>query len=375
LAYEAMVATTMKRERGQFFTPRNIVEAMVEILDPKPNERVLDPACGSGRFLVACLDRFRNRRAADLAGPNANDFDLRRLRNSDDMLGEAAAYAQAFLLGIDLDPELQRAAKMNMLINNDGHGNILSFNSLALTRTDVSEKRIAGAHLVGFGDFDIVLTNPPFGARIPVDDPDVLRNFDLAHRWDHADDGTFVMRQHDLQAKMPPEILFIERCVQWLRDGGRMAIVVPDGILGNPDNEYVRYWILTHTRVLASIDLPVEAFLPQVGVQASLLFLEKRPSSEVRAGVHDEYPVFMAVADVVGHDRRGNTIYRKDPDGYDVYTDQTETLEVRRGVESVIELRQLRMRVSADDLPDIANAYRFWRGHGQLPDTPTHSTQ
>src|SRR5260370_20692641 len=102
--------------------------------------------------------------------------------------------------------------------------------------------------------------------------------------------------------------------MQWLRDGGRMGIVLPDGILGNPDAEYIRYWILQQSRILASVDLPVEAFLPQVGVQASLLFLEKRPASEVRAGVRGDYPIFMAVGAVVGHHPRGNTISRPGTD-------------------------------------------------------------
>jgi len=126
MAYEAMVATTMKRERGQFFTPRNIVEAMVEMLAPRPGERILDPACGSGRFLVACLDRFRAQRAAVL-GP-ADDAELRRRRNGGTIVAEAAEYAQDCLFGIDVDPELRRAAKMNMLINNDGHGNLFTAN-------------------------------------------------------------------------------------------------------------------------------------------------------------------------------------------------------------------------------------------------------
>ncbi|TAN33656.1 restriction endonuclease subunit M [bacterium] len=370
LAYEAMVAMTMKKERGQFFTPRNVVEAMVAMLDPKPEERVLDPACGSGRFLVACLDRYRNSRATELAGAAAGEVEMRRLRNSDSVLGEAAAYARSCLVGVDLDPELQRAARMNMLINNDGHGSIFSFNSLSLTRTDLSAGAVKGAELVGFETFDIVLTNPPFGANIPVDDPDILRNFELAHRWDKTPDGSFAMRQDDLQSKMPPEILFIERCMQWLREGGRMGIVLPDGILGNPDTEYIRYWILQHSRILASVDLPVEAFLPQVGVQASLLFLQKRPAAEVRAGVQDEYPIFMAVVEFVGHDRRGNTIYRRDPDGFEIFANRAETLEVRRGGESVVEMRTLRMRVPADDLPSVASRYRRWRDTGSIESNP-----
>ena len=137
-----------------------------------------------------------------------------------------------------------------------------------------------------------------------------------------------------------------------------MGIVLPDGILGNPDLEYVRAWILRHARVLASIDLPVEAFLPQVGVQASLVFLEKRPRADVAAGVDPDYPIMMAVAEHVGHDRRGNTVYRRDPDGFEIYRDEVEEMEVRRDGEDTIDRRTMRRRVIADDLPLISAAYR-----------------
>lgn len=364
-AYEAMVASTMKRERGQFFTPRNVVEAMVEILAPQPGERVLDPACGTGRFLVVCLDRFRAHCAQEM-GP-ASERELRRRRNSGAIVGAAAAYARDHLFGIDVDPELHRAAKMNMLINNDGHGNLFSFNSLEVTPRALADGRVPGAEHFAFGSFDVVLTNPPFGAKIPVDDPDVLRGFELAHPWRKMEDGCWVKQEAGLRAKMPPEILFIERCLQWLKAGGRMGIVVPDGILGNPDTEYIRAWILEHARVLASIDLPVEAFLPQVGVQASLLFLQKKSRAEVTAGLQEDYPIFMAVAEYVGHDRRGNTVFRRDADGFDLTETFSIELEVFRKGQEVTETRQLRRKQVADDLPIIADTYRTWKDEGLMP--------
>ena len=181
MAYEAMVATTMKRERGQFFTPRGVVDAMVEMLAPEPHERVLDPACGSGRFLVACLDRYR-RIAADTQ-PGMSETERRRRLNDQRLLADAAAYAQRCLFGIDVDPELERAAKMNMMINNDGHGNLFAANSLEVTPLDIADRTVEGSEHLGFGSFDVVLTNPPFGSKIPIDDPDVLRGYDLAHQF------------------------------------------------------------------------------------------------------------------------------------------------------------------------------------------------
>jgi type I restriction enzyme M protein len=356
MAYEAVVATTMKKERGQFFTPRNVVQAMVEILAPQPGEKVLDPACGSGRFLVACLERFRRLKAEKLS--DATELELRRRRNSREVLAAGAGYARDCLYGIDVDPELVRAARMNMLINNDGHGNLVEANSLELTPAAITQGEVARADELGFGTFDIVLTNPPFGAKIPVDDPLVLGNFELAHGWERTEDGTWMPGA--LRSKMPPEILFIERCLDWLRDGGRMGIVLPDGILGNPDLESVRAWILRRARVLASIDLPVETFLPQVGVQASLVFLEKRPLQEVNAGLDPDYEIFMAVAEHVGHDRRGVPIYRRDPDGVEIWREEIEEMFVRRSGSDVLDRRSVRRRTLADDLPPIVGAYRHW---------------
>jgi len=369
MAYEAISATTMKRERGQFFTPRNVVEAMVEILAPQPGERVLDPAAGSGRFLVACLERFRRRRA-EAMGP-AGATELKRRRNSPEILDAARAYARSCLFGIDVDPEMQRAAKMNMLINNDGHGNLFLANSLEMTRRGVATGAFPGAEHLAFESFDVVLTNPPFGAKIPIDDPAVLAGYDLAHRWKRAESGAWVKQEAALRGKMPPEILFIERCWQWLREGGRMGIVLPDGILGNPDNEPIRAWILEHARVLASIDLPVETFLPQVGVQASLLFLQKKTTAEINAGVETDYPIFMAVAEHVGHDRRDNPVYRRDPDGFDLYETVEEEVTALRDGREATELRPNRRRRLADDLPEIAAAYRAWRDLGEAPNLET----
>lgn len=367
MAYEAIVATTMKRQRGQFFTPRNVVEAMVQILDPQPGERVLDPACGSARFLVVCLDRFRYRRAAGILGEGATEWDMRRVANSQEVLQEAAAYARRQLFAIDVDPELVRAAKMNMIINNDGHGNVFEANSLTATRTELAAPSGIGHGQLAFESFDVVMTNPPFGAKIPIDDPSVLHGFDLGRRRVYAEPGRYVQTDEVL-ASRPPEILFIERCMHFLKPGGRLGIVLPDGILGNPDTESIRAWILERAQVLASIDLPVETFLPQVGVQASLLFLRKKTAAEVALGSEDDYPIFMAIAELVGHDRRGQTVFRRDADGFDVYEDVVERFEVLRNGSPTVEQRVLRRPVVADDLPAIAQAYTAWFGYGKNPE-------
>jgi type I restriction enzyme M protein len=304
-------------------------------------------------------------------------------------------YARRCLYGIDFDPDLKRAARMNMILNNDGHGNILSFNSLEyplmVADKTVSELRARYAIQPGqrdpaegpdlpdpvrarleadLGTLDFVFTNPPFGAKIPIDDPRILKQFDLGHRW-VKDEGQWV-KTSDLQARVAPEVLFVERCVQWVKPGtGKVAIVLPDGILGNPDAASIRYWILTHCQVLASVDLPVEAFLPQVGVQASLLFLRRKSQEEMDAealGSRTDYTVFMAIAEKVGHDRRGVTIYQRDADGAEIiFPGKKASLRRRRN-------RQLPVPVETpvqdkrvdDDLPRIGEAYRKFLKTGKV---------
>jgi hypothetical protein len=139
-----------------------------------------------------------------------------------------------------------------------------------------------------------------------------------------------------IKPAVSPEVLFIERCVKWLKPGGRAGVVLPDGILGNPGDEYIRYWILRHCWVLASIDLPVESFIVEanVNILTSLLFLKRKPEEVIKAedlGQKKDYPVFMAVAEKVGFDRRGNTLYRRHPDGEEILVDVTVEEKVRIG--------------------------------------------
>ncbi len=395
-AYEEITSSMLKQQRGQFFTPTNVIRLMVQMMDPGDGDlanpaqwpKILDPACGSGRFLTYALDHVR-RKLADQFYPSEHALlRVHRLEGDADNAALVRRFAETCLYGIDFDPDLKRAARMNMILNNDGHGNILSFNSLeyphmlgrrtaADLRRDYEGKPVAvwpdpvRARLnADLDTFDFIFTNPPFGAKIPVDDPHILEQFDLGHRWSRDREGRFV-REGTVQRSVAPEVLFAERCVQWAKSGtGKIAIVLPDGILGNPDAEYIRYWILTRCQVLASVDLPVEAFLPQVGVQASLLFLRRKSQAEMDAealGRVEDYPVFMAIAETVGHDRRGNTIYLRDPDGAETFFNETrDVLRRRRGRLLPVSVTAQEKRVD-DDLPRIADAYRQFLKTGQVP--------
>jgi type I restriction enzyme M protein len=359
LAYEAITSSTLKRERGQFFTPRNAIRMMVEMLDPQPDKLVLDPACGSGGFLVVTLAHHRRKLLTSI-GVNPDAAVPSELRRIDRALRK---YAQSCLFGIDVDPDLRKAARMNMVMNNDGHGNIVCFNSLeyAIAERQTKEMLAFERLKVGHGKFDYVFTNPPFGSKIPVSDPAVLGAFDLGHSWNRS---SGVWQRGSLQKKVPPEIIFIEACYKFLKPGtGMMAIVLPNGILGNPGEqmEAVRWWMLHHMELLASIDLPAETFLPQVSVQASCIFLRRRHPDELTMVGTDgpvQHPVFMAIAQDIGHGRRGEPRYRRNPDGSEDLRiiETVERWEQPKGITE--RTRRKQIRIVADDLPWIAEQYR-----------------
>lgn len=373
LAYESIVSKTLKQERGQFFTPRNIVRCMVEMLDPDEDQRVLDPSCGSGGFLVMVLDHVR-RKITKRLYPRLDGPLLQEKMNSIEVNEIVKQYAERNLFGFDFDPDLKKAARMNMVMAGDGHANIFHLNSLAYPDGDKQDelhkvkqavnksiaqgkdKKVKFEFDDARGKFDLIFTNPPFGAKIPVNDPDILSKFDLGHVWKKNSIGEW--DKVGLSASEPPEILFIDQCCQLLKPGGKLAIVLPDGILGNPNTEYVRAWILRHFFVIASVDLAVEAFLPQVGVQASLLFLKKKTEAE-RLTKATNYDIFMAVAEKLGKDRRGAPIYERDEDGAEIlFENVVEYLVTTKDSEKVLKRRREKTKRLDDDLPKIANAFK-----------------
>ena len=209
------------------------------------------------------------------------------------------------------------------------------------------------------------MTNPPFGSAIPVTDESILEPFELAHVWERTEDEHFRNTGRP-QGAVAPEILFIERCLDWLRPGGRMGIVLPDGILGNPAAEYIRWWILRRAWVLASVDLPVETFIVEanVNILTSLLFLKKKPHDVVEReaiGGPADYPIFMAVAEKVGFDRRGNTLHKRSPEGEEITEMQVEVDTVTRNGRKVTRTLRRKKKIVDDDLPEIGERYRVFR--------------
>lgn len=363
MAYETIVSNTLKQEAGQFFTPRNIVKAMVEMLNPSENHRVLDPCCGSGGFLVMVLEHVRKQISKELY-PDLEGALLFEKFNSFEVNERVKEYAEKSIFGFDFDPDLKKAARMNMVMAGDGHSNIFHVNSLAYpnwehpeelekinTSITQSLETMRDMEQACENDarekFDMIFTNPPFGAKVKVE-PEIAGNYHLSAYSD------------------APEVLFIEACYNFLKPGGKMAIVLPDGILGNPKALPIREWILDRFKMLASVDLAVEAFLPQVGVQASLLFLHKKTELERQLAQenNEEYDIFMAIAEKLGKDRRGNPIYLRDEDGAEILFDTNTQYVTRNNLnEPQVKTRREKLKKLDDDLPNIADAYfKFAQG-------------
>lgn len=270
-------------------------------------------------------------------------------------------FTQQFIFGIDLNPNLVKASKMNMVMNNDGSGNLYQGNSLA--RPVHWEPGLRDKDLLGSAD--LIFTNPPFGSKIPVDDPSILEQFDLGHTWNYDAATDRWEKTANLQRSQPPEILFIERCVRFLRPGtGRMAVVLPDGILGSPGLGYVREWILQQTRVLASVDLHPDTFQPNVSVQTSVLVLQRKTEEQIAretaAGQKDKYQAFMALANHVGHDKRGNKTYVRDKRGFEVIEEVEELVKEYVDGRPVFKRQRTQKKVEDDNTLQIAQEFRRW---------------
>lgn len=353
-AYEEIVGSNLRGDRGEFFTPRNVCQMVVSMLDPNERTLVLDPACGTGGFLITAMNHVvtgiqRAEEARWGAGPRADEASRQRLER----------FLRKNVIGIDLNPNLVRAAKMNMVMNNDGAGGLYQANSLAASATWPEELR----SLVG--NVDLILTNPPFGSKIPIDDPAILESYDLGHNWFYDTTSDKWTMLDSLQRSQPPEILFIERCTRFLKPGtGIAAMVLPDGILGSPGLGYVREWLLKNTRILASIDMHPDTFQPSTSVQTSVLVFQRKTADRIAleeaAGRRDDYDVFMAIANHIGHDKRGNQLYVRDADGNEIVE------EIQIPVKEYIDGQRVRRvhttlrKVPDDNTLQIAEAFRAW---------------
>lgn len=353
-AYEEIVGSNLRGDRGEFFTPRNVCDMMVKMLDPTDKDLILDPACGTGGFLIAAMNHVVASIKRDVRSSGRG-----KQLQEETIRDRKKFFLENNLVGLDFNPNLVRATKMNMVMNNDGSGGLFQANSLESPARWTEELR--KRELIG--SIDVILTNPPFGSKIPIDDQTVLEQFDLGHHWEY-DEASDVWVKTSKTTSRPPEILFIERCVQLLKPGtGRAAIVLPDGILGSPGLGFVRQWLLTNTTILASVDLHPDTFQPGTSVQTSVLLLTPKSAEQRRqeyaAGRIADYDIFMAICDRIGHDKRGNTLYLRDDQGFEVVR-ETEDAVTTVGADGLEYAHLAKEKVPDDNTQEIAREFRAW---------------
>ena len=224
--------------------------------------------------------------------------------------------------------------------------------------------------------FDVIVTNPPFGSTIPIKDNSILEQYDLGHIWRPVQSQTGqgrLIKSSDLRSSVPPEQLFIERCLQFLKPGGRLAIVLPDSILGNPGLDFIRQWLLDRTRIVASIDLHVDTFKPRNGTQTSVLIVQKKTPDEILgeqlSGAMRPYNIFMAVVDKVGHDQRGNTIFKRDEYGNEIWVPEPQ--EIRRHDDTaggnIVVATESKRRIIDDQSEEVPAVFAGWKKEEGIP--------
>lgn len=258
-AFETFMGSYFRGDFGQYFTPRNIVKFIVDVLPITNDSKVLDTSCGSGGFLLYALDKVRQQ-----AGLYYNEGTIDHYNHWHD-------FASKNLFGIEINEQIARTAKMNMIIHDDGHTNVIS--SDGLLRDNVIMERTDNKGFE-YGTFDVIITNPPFGSTVKQTEKAYLHQYLFGNKdVDWLDTKSSAVKERDSQST---EVLFIEQDKNFLKEGGYLAIVIPDGILTNSSLQYVRDNIEDWFRIVAVISMPQDAFKANgAGVKSSVLILKK----------------------------------------------------------------------------------------------------
>jgi type I restriction-modification system DNA methylase subunit len=266
-AFETFMGSYFRGDFGQYFTPRPIVKFIVESLPIQHNSRVLDTSCGSGGFLLYALDKVREQ-ASEFYDVKKEEKDHYKYWHD---------FAEKNLFGIEINDQIARTAKMNMIIHDDGHTNVIALDGL-LSDKEMREK--SGNKEFKYGTFDFIITNPPFGSSIKQTEKAYLHQYNLAAK--EADWlNTSASSKAALRDSQSTEVLFLEQCHNFLTEGGYLAIVVPDGILTNSSMQYVRDNIEEMYRIVAVVSMPQTAFTATgAGVKSSVLFLRKHKDKQ-----------------------------------------------------------------------------------------------
>ncbi len=269
-AFETFMGSFFRGNFGQYFTPREIVKFIVDVLPIEHDSKVLDTSCGSGGFLLYALNKVRNK--ATEIYPNYKT-DTRQYKH---WFAYWHDFAEKNLYGIEISEQISRAAKMNMIIHDDGHTNVITSDGLLSDETIIEKTNNQGFK---YGTFDFIITNPPFGSTIRQSEKAYLKTYQLGKK----EEDWLAVSAHSQNTRdgQSTEVLFIEQDFKFLKDGGYLAIVLPDGVLSNRSFQYVRTQIEDWFRIVAVISMPQTAFMANgAGVKSSVLFLKKWTKSE-----------------------------------------------------------------------------------------------
>lgn len=283
-AYELFTESHLRQRSGQFFTPRNATRFLVEIAAPTKDETVIDPACGAGGFLSTTLQYL----IADGQSREA-----------------VTGFAGSGLFGVDKDAYLARLARIHVGLLSDTPANVACADSLAWRLKTPADLKDFPA----LGEYDVVLTNPPFGSRIVSAEGDVLQSFDLARRWRRDRDTTEYTTTSVFQKQVPPQVLFLELCIDLLRPGGRLGIVVPESMISSQRYGYVVQYVRDRCHIEVVAGMP-EALFKTSGrggthTKTALLLLTRKKRD---GAIRSRDRIFMAEAKWCGHDSRGRPI-------------------------------------------------------------------
>lgn len=359
-AFRAAIHKVMSGNEGRYPTPLNVAEMAVNMLNPQTDERILDCSCGTGTFLAMTGAHIFNQKLAQL-GTTLEEAAPEQIKQAQD---DTAAWVASNALGCEIDPYLAVTSRMNLLFTTGNPGRIFRIDARDFPNGELDGIEAART-AIPLGSIDIVILNPWFSTQDKVSDQSILKHYDLGHIWERDEEGGFRNTGRLNEGGVPPEVLFLERALHWVKPGtGRVGILLPDGVLGNPGDEYIRSWILRNCEVMASVDLPIEPFKVTVKDYSltpalpSLLILRKRSKEEIKHSQHPEYKVFMAVVDKARVDARGNILYQRAPDGEEIIFTENVIERIRQGNNIITRRTTRRDRRIRDELPIVAGKFK-----------------
>ncbi|MGI9338510.1 MAG: N-6 DNA methylase [Gammaproteobacteria bacterium] len=324
-AFEFLISKTAKGDKGQYFTPRYVIDMCVKMLDPDEKENMIDTASGSSGFPIHTVFHVWKKILARKGKKQSHLFTLERKPP------ECGEYVAKRVFALDFDETAVRVSRALNLIAGDGQTNVLHLNTLDYDNWKETANDENWRDIYGYGEkglrklraqksstrdhlFDIVMANPPFAGDIR--ESAIIRRYELGKKKAARANINKPTREKGWQDKISRHILFIERNLQFLKPGGRMAIVLPQGIFNNATNDTERRFIAEHCRILAVVGLHGNTFKPHTGTKTSVLFVQKW-NDDKKAGPlcprKDDYNIFFGTMQKSGKDNSGDKIFLRNP--------------------------------------------------------------